>query len=199
MAATPRIFRTRLIAGLIVTGLTAALSAPAFAQGGPRGRGPGFGTQNAVQPLTQEEAADLAQMREEEKLARDVYQYLFTQWGAVVFDNIARSEQRHFDAIGWLIERHGVTDPALNSPASVFTNPTLATLYSDLTAKGAVSLKDALEVGVAIEELDIADLQKALGETTKTDIKQVYANLLEGSFSHLEAFTSHLQVLAAAQ
>jgi hypothetical protein len=117
----------------------------------------------------------------------------------VVFDNIARSEQRHFDAIGRLIERHGVTDPALTNPAGVFMDPTLANLYSQLTAKGAMSLKDALEVGVAIEELDIKDLQEALTLTTRTDIKRVYANLLRGSLNHLDAFTGYLQVLTAAQ
>lgn len=199
MTAIPRTSRTRLVAGLIVTGLAAALCAPAWAQGGPRGYGQGRGTTSAVQPLTAEEAAELAHMREEEKLARDVYHYLFTQWNVVAFDNIARSEQRHFDAIGRLIERYGVTDPALNNPAGVFTNETLGELYSQLIAKGTISLTDALEVGVAIEELDIKDLEEALTVATKTDAKRVYANLLQGSLSHLETFEGYLQVLTETQ
>ena len=50
-------------------------------------------------PLTPEEAAGLTLMREEEKLARDVYQYLYEQWGQRVFKNIAGSEQTHMNAV----------------------------------------------------------------------------------------------------
>ena len=149
----------------------------------------------AVEPLTAPEVQSLLLMREEEKLARDVYVNLYQRWKLNVFANIARSEQRHFDAVGVLLARYGVTDPALET-AGTFTNATLQTLYGQLMAKGILSLKDALEVGVAIEEQDIDDLEAAIAATGKTDIKRVYANLLSGSLSHLAAFTSHLQVTA---
>lgn len=151
------------------------------------------------QPPKAEEEADFALMREDEKLARDVHQYLFTQWNVVVFDRIARTEQRHFDAIGRVIERYGVADPALNNPAGVLTNGTPGELYSQLIAKGTTSLKDAPEVGVMIEALDIKDIEEAVNVATNTDIKRVYANLLEGTLSRLEAFAGYLQVLPAAQ
>ena len=38
-------------------------------------------------------------MREEEKLARDVYSELATAWDLGVFWNIAESEQQHMDAV----------------------------------------------------------------------------------------------------
>ncbi|MDP2030099.1 MAG: DUF2202 domain-containing protein [Thiobacillus sp.] len=42
---------------------------------------------------------DLLFMREEEKLARDVYLTLYETWGLAVFSNIASSEQSHMDAL----------------------------------------------------------------------------------------------------
>ncbi|MDD4887687.1 MAG: DUF2202 domain-containing protein, partial [Thiomonas sp.] len=42
--------------------------------------------------LTAEERADLLLMREEEKIARDVYLRLYEQWGIRPFDNIAGAE-----------------------------------------------------------------------------------------------------------
>ena len=190
--------RTVALAGLI---LLAGVSLLAQRGPGPQG-GAGCpwcsrdasGTA-AVQPLTAPELQSLLLMREEEKLARDVYVNLYKKWKLNVFANIARSEQRHFDAVGVLITRYGVTDPALET-AGTFTNAALQTLYDQLMAKGILSLKDALEVGVAIEEQDIDDLEAAIAAVDKTDIKRVYANLLSGSLNHLAAFNSHLQVTA---
>ena len=140
--------------------------------------------------LTSEEEAGLLFMREEEKLARDVYLVLLDQWGLRVFENIAESEQRHMDAILYLLGKYGLDDPALGP--GLFLNPDLQDLYDVLVAKGETSLVDAIEVGVLIEETDIEDIEALIGETDKDDIIQVYTNLLDGSNSHLEAFTSYL-------
>ncbi len=149
-----------------------------------------------LEPLTPDEEKALVFMREEEKLARDVYQALSAKWNLRIFSNIAKSEQRHFDSIGVLLERYGVKDPAASAPAGVYSDPKLTALYAELMAKGSLSLKDALEVGVLIEKADIADLENALKATSKLDVKNVYANLLAASISHQEAFESVLQVAA---
>ena len=70
-------------------------------------------------------------MREEEKLAHDVYVTLYAQWDLPIFQNISRSEQTHTDAVKTLIDRYGLTDPA-SSKVGVFTNPDLQALYNDL-------------------------------------------------------------------
>jgi hypothetical protein len=180
---------TRLIA------LAALTLATAFAQNGPGPRGP----QNnpvAVQPATPEEIKSLTYMREEEKLARDVYRFLFERWNVAAFDRIAASEQQHFASIGTLLTRYNIPDPAATDTPGVFADPQLTTLYADMTAKGAISLKDAIEVGVIIEKQDIADLTTA-NQTTKLDIKRVFTNLMQASFSHLEAFEANLEMVCA--
>jgi hypothetical protein len=142
--------------------------------------------------LSTEESAALLFMREEEKLARDVYNILFGIWGQPTFQNIAASEQAHMDEVKLLLDRYGLTDPALE-PGS-FTDPSLAALYDQLVAQGSTSLADALKVGAAIEEIDILDLQNRLAQTDNADIQQVFNNLMSGSYNHLNAFASVLSM-----
>lgn len=140
-----------------------------------------------------EEAADLQFMREEEKLAHDVYVTLYEQWGLRVFNNISRSEQQHTDAVAYLLDRYDITDPAAGNALGEFTDEKLQALYDQLVAQGSKSVADALKVGAAIEEIDILDLQKRLAETDNAAIDQVYENLLAGSENHLRAFVSNLK------
>ncbi len=143
-----------------------------------------------VGELTTEEAAGILWMREEEKLARDVYLALYDLWGTRIFSNIASSEEKHMQAMATLIERYGLTDPVGDNPVGVFTDPTLQELYDDLIARGSDSLTAALEVGAFIEELDVNDLRDRATDTA--DIDLVYANLEKGSRNHLRAFTRNL-------
>ena len=140
--------------------------------------------------LTSAEEAGLLFMREEEKLARDVYLMLFDKWGLRVFANIAQSEQRHMDAVLYLLGKYGLDDPARDP--GLFQDSDLQDLYDELIAKGETSLVDAIEVGVLIELTDIEDIETLIKQTKKKDIIQVYTNLLNGSYNHLEAFESHL-------
>ncbi|AIF70096.1 hypothetical protein PAP_08575 [Palaeococcus pacificus DY20341] len=141
--------------------------------------------------LSQEEIDGLLYMREEEKLARDVYLTLYEMYGLPVFQNIAQSEQTHTDAILSLIEKYNLTDPAVDE-VGVFTNPELQELYDQLIVQGSQSLEDALKVGALIEEVDIKDLEEWIAKTDNADIIQVYESLISGSESHLRAFTRTL-------
>ncbi len=159
--------------------------------GNANGDGTGTGiTTIPASDLNAEEAASLLYMREEEKLARDVYNTLYTVWGQPTFQNIASSEQAHMDEIKQLLDRYGLTDPAL-APGQ-FTDASLQALYDKLVAQGSISLADALKVGAAIEEIDILDLQTRLAQTDNADIQMVYNNLMNGSYNHLKAFTGAL-------
>ena len=142
--------------------------------------------------LSDGEKKDLLFMREEEKLARDVYLTLYKIWGAQIFANIARSEQTHTDAVKMLLEKYGLPDPAAGKDIGEFTNPELQELYNKLVEEGSKSLVDALKVGALIEEKDIIDLKKAINETDNPDIKLVYENLMRGSRNHLRAFVRML-------
>jgi len=142
--------------------------------------------------LTGEEKYWLTYMREEEKLARDVYLVLYDKYGLTIFDNISKSEQTHMDAIKTLLDRYGLPDPAAGKGVGEFNEPALQKLYDELSVQGSTSEVEALRVGVIIEETDIDDLNAAIASTKRKDIKTVYSNLLQGSLNHLKAFVSNL-------
>ncbi len=149
--------------------------------------------QVSTSALSDAEIEGLLYMREEEKLARDVYLTLYDEWGLPIFQNIASSEQTHTDAVETLIDRHDLEDPAEGQEVGAFTNQALQSLYDSLVETGSQSLEEALRVGAAIEEIDILDLEDWLTQTDEPDIQLVYENLLKGSRNHLRAFVSTLE------
>jgi hypothetical protein len=157
--------------------------------------GPGGGGGNRVPALSNAERDRLLLMREEEKMAGDVYRYLADKWKLRVFSNIAESEDRHFESVGRLLDRYKLTDPTIGLGAGVYRSTAITALFQQLIAKGNVSAQDALEVGVMIEKVDIQDLVDGLLETKQADIKRVYTNLLNASIQHLDSFETTLEPL----
>lgn len=137
-------------------------------------------------------AHDLIELRQEEKLARDVYLTLLQRYPLQIFANIAGSEQRHFDRVGMLMERFGLQDPITDDTVGAFPEGRWADLYRELVDRGLTSEVAALEVGLDIEDLDIADLDGMLARTDVDAVVQVYELLRCGSRNHLRAFTRWL-------
>ncbi|WP_438853424.1 DUF2202 domain-containing protein [Agromyces sp. M3QZ16-3] len=132
-------------------------------------------------------AAALTYLIEEEKLAHDVYVVLADLWGAQVFANIVDSETTHQDLVAPLLSARGIDDPR-SSDVGVFTDPDLQALYDELVARGSTSLDEAIQVGIAIEEKDLADLGAAMASEDEADVISVLERLYAGSENHLAAF-----------
>lgn len=176
-----KIVGVSVVVGVLLSAVVgAAYAAPADALGA------------VTSSLTADEIAGLKFMREEEKLAHDVYVTFYQQYGLSIFNNIAGSESTHMAAVKTLLDQYGLADPAAGKAVGVFTNPDLQALYNQLIAQGRQSLSAALKVGAAIEEIDIRDLQTRSASTTHTDIQSVYARLQNASYNHLRAFTRTL-------
>jgi hypothetical protein len=142
--------------------------------------------------LNPAELSSLLFMREEEKLARDVYITLYNKWAANIFTNISASEQTHMESVLLLLTKYNLTDPVGTNPVGVFNNAALQTLYNQLVALGNTSLTDAYKVGATIEDLDIFDLKNALTVIDNKDIRLVYDNLTKGSRNHLRSFYKNI-------
>lgn len=142
--------------------------------------------------LSEGETEGIKLMREEEKLAGDVYAKLYEAHNLRIFDNISASEQTHFEAMGTLIDYFGIEDPA-SSEAGVYNDSNLQALYDSLYSAGGESLVSGLKVGATVEEIDILDLKELIGQTNNEDITLVYKNLLRGSRNHLRAFNRQLE------
>jgi hypothetical protein len=136
-------------------------------------------------------AKQLAFMREEERLAHDVYTEIYKLYpDATAFSRIANAEQRHHDAMGVLLTRYGLADPSASKSVGTYAEPALTELYAKLMTQAKISVTEAYKVGVAIEETDIADLKTSLAGNAPTDVKAVYTNLQAGSDNHLATFTA---------
>ena len=146
-----------------------------------------------VATLSQQEIEDLTFLREEEKLARDVYLFSFDKYGEAIFNNISQSEQQHMDQVLLLLNTYQLSDPA-STERGVFTNQVLQGLYNDLTAQSNISLVEALKVGATIEDLDINDIDDFESRTNKSDILNTYDKLNCGSRNHLRSYVSQLAV-----
>lgn len=154
----------------------------------------GAGAADLQHPST--EAEWLAFMREEEKLARDVYTALADQ--DPIFARIARSEQQHMEVVGRLLDRRGLPDPAEGKAVGEFQSPAIRAQHEALVARGQQSQLAALEVGVEIEELDLRDLAAARAAARSPDLRRVLENLERASRNHLREFHSRLSALGGS-
>ncbi|WP_457745473.1 DUF2202 domain-containing protein [Sulfurimonas sp.] len=140
--------------------------------------------------LTQEVKDTIAFMGNEERLAYDVYQYLYnyhiTNSGTAInqFTNIAtRSETQHIQTVQLLVKKYinALSDftnldatvnldanmsyadlAASEMPAGLYNIAHIQELYDMLTAKGVESKQAALEVGCIVEVVDVDDLEHEL-------------------------------------
>ena len=180
----------------------ALFSSAAYARGGNTGRGRNTTTEtddsttsvtddSTTTVMTEEQKDMLFFIYQEEKVARDVYITLgniYTKENT--FASIQLSEQRHMDAAQELCEKYGVDTSVVDEDqVGSFVLPVLQELYDTCVSEGEKSLLDALKIGELIEITDIDDLEHA-SVGMPEDVVKVYDSLLEGSLSHLDAFTT---------
>ena len=183
---------------LIPLAFSLILAAAPTLSAGPNGRQPVQPIQSVLDELNQDEIDDLTYMREEERLARDVYMELSAYWGdrglpALLFENIAQSEQRHMETLKSAMDRYGLDDPSNPDDVGVYADLSLNELYETLMEQGTASYMEALNVGALIEEVDIADLDEAIALAVHPDLQTIYANLRSGSRNHLRAFVAEIE------
>ena len=95
--------------------------------------------------LSENESAELSFMREEERLARDLYQAFADKYdGARPFSMIVKAEQKHHDAVGTLMTRYDVADSSAGLPAGDYAFDALDELYQTWYAQGSASIESAI-------------------------------------------------------
>ena len=164
--------------------------------------------------LSQELTNTLSYMGNEERLAYDVYNELYRQYGTKQFTNIAtKSEYKHITAVQQLVQKYKMNDdinftnvdlPALgymNTPiedmqAGTYDIAKIQKLYDDLIAIGSTSEIDALKVGCMVEVVDITDLDAYIilaEQSNASDVIDVFNFLRDGSYTHYWSFDEGLK------
>jgi len=143
-------------------------------------------------PIDDSETDILLAMKEEEKLARDVYTALYKKWKVPIFNNISSAENNHMNAVNYLLKKYGASD-TLISAEGIFQEAETQALYAELVEKGSVSITEAFLVGALIEDMDIYDLQESISKVSNENIIMVFKNLMRGSGNHMRAFNRQLK------
>jgi len=173
--------------------------------------------------LTQEVKDTIAYMGNEERLAYDVYQYLYNYHlnnGVAInqLTNIStRSETKHIQTVELLVKKYITSlddfsnlDATRNldadmsysdlsadeMPAGKYNIQHIQDLYDELTAKGVESKEAALEAGCIVEVVDVEDLDDEIAlarESNATDIVTAFEFLREGSYKHYWSFDKGLK------
>ncbi|MBN1334196.1 MAG: DUF2202 domain-containing protein [Synergistales bacterium] len=145
-----------------------------------------------MEELSEEEISGIILIREEEKLARDVYMFLEETWGLKIFSNISRSEQTHMEEVSRLIEKYSLHDPVKDDTPGIFSSNEIREIYQELIERGKTSELEALKIGATVEELDIADIENILSKADNQDLRIVFLNLVKGSRNHLRSFSRQI-------
>ena len=126
-------------------------------------------------PLTEAEVESLQAAIMEEYMAYNTYAEIIDAYGEVIpFNRIVNAEQKHTEALIRLANYYSVEVPENTGQTFDLSFTTLA---------------EACQVGVEIETLDGADLQKLISETENPNLIRVYTNLMNASLNkHLVAF-----------
>ena len=166
------------------------------------------------------EETHLVFMREEEKLARDVYRFLVAEYPEVIaFQNIDDAEQQHTTKVRETLEKYGIPDPNpytddVDSEGEFLGEDYglyFTEKYEMLTARGLENELEALRVGAFIEELDMLDIVKCpkviqelydievddcgLDYTDNSNLQNVLGALLEGSENHLRSYVGNIEAV----
>lgn len=143
--------------------------------------------------------ATLAVLREQKKLARDVYDSLYDKWELRIFEEIGGAEKAHMEAVKPLLDQFAVEDPVAitGDEPGRFAHRPFQRLYDSLLVSGTASLVGALRTGAFVEEMDIVDLQRAIKYTGAEDLRAVYKYLLMAAQRHLLTFTRYLKKAGA--
>lgn len=199
-----------MVDGLIGLALITATTT-AFANGGAT-----LSSTTDTATLDVNEQTHLIFMREEEKLARDVYLTLGTMYpDSAIFGKIDDSEQTHTNAVRLMIEKYGLEDPNSNDNIGIYTGEDYDWYFTEkfklLVERASISELEALYVGAFIEELDMMDINQcpevivetdngiddetACGKiyTDNEDVYNLYESLLDGSDSHLEGYVKNIE------
>lgn len=139
--------------------------------------------------LSTDQKNHLINLHNEERLAHDVYVYLYNKRWIKKFWNILQSEMQHYTLVEDILNTYKIPYDK-DTTAWVYSTAWYSELYNTLIQKWSLSSSDAIAVWTQIETMDIADIQKLYPEFQPySDITTMLQRLEQWSRNHLAAFS----------
>jgi len=146
-----------------------------------------------AEPLGADEQRDLQRIREQRKLARDLYWDLAKHWGSLVLVRLGAAEQAHLNALDTLLDHYDLSDPVAGPAVGESGDPKFHALHAQIVEVGHRSEMAASQAGLLVEEMSLSDLAAARARTRRPEIAAVYDDLLRDSRNHLRALFRQMQ------
>jgi len=143
--------------------------------------------------LTADEIEFIYAIREDEKVARDLYFSFFGTFGLKPFENIGKAEDNHIKATEKLFDYYEIDYPALSENGK-FENAIRQKLFDSLLLKGTPEL-EAFKVMAMLEESNIVEYGEVLKTIANPNIKIVIENLARASANHFKAAIRQITAL----
>jgi hypothetical protein len=143
--------------------------------------------------LTADEIEFIFAVREDEKVARDMYFSFFGKFGLKPFENIGKAEDNHIKATEKLFDYYEIDYPTLSENGK-FEDAIRQKLYDSLLLKGTPEL-EAFKVMALLEESNIVEYGEVLKTIVNPNIKIVIENLAMASANHFKAAIRQITAL----
>jgi hypothetical protein len=143
--------------------------------------------------LTADEIEFIFAVREDEKIARDLYISFFGKFGLKPFENIGKAEDNHIKATEKLFDYYEIDYPALSGNGK-FENAIRQKLFDSLLLKVNTEL-DAFKVMAVLEESNIVEYGAVIKTVVNPNIKMVIENLAKASANHFKAAIRQITAL----
>ena len=146
----------------------------------------------ATNPLTEDEVEFLYALREDEKLAADLYYTFGLEYPeARQFIKWYTAEETHIAAIEAVLEYYEIEFPAIGE-IGVFADADRQAYYNELVSNG-ITLLDAYMVAAALEEENIVIYTEVMENSSNNNIILLLENLIESSWNHLKMLVNHIE------
>lgn len=136
---------------------------------------------------------DISRTFEGERMAHDLYSQLHEAWGQPRFERFADAGQRHLDALTAQMDRLGIMRAAVMPEPGVYADPEVQALYDAWLDRGSSSEREALAVGIELEERAIAELEGIIARTEDAELAGAFGYLLDGARSHRDSLRNGLE------
>lgn len=144
--------------------------------------------------LTGQELQGLLYMAEKQKLHRDVYMAMDERTAIPLFNELYLGDAKNFDLISATIEAYGQENPVLNRGVGDFRRAEVQALYDEFINTVNNDLIEMLTFAVRMEEGTLEDIRNFMEQVDgNPDIRQLYTELLTGSYAQLDALDAEMK------
>jgi hypothetical protein len=138
----------------------------------------------------------LISLLETQKMHRDVYAWINTQFPSAVFTGLAVRDGNYMERLSQLVDKYGISNPILDRLPGEFENVGIQNRYNEFVRLTIGDLEAMIEnARVMEEEMVCAVQQEQLNLSGNDDIRQLYGNLIEESKTQIQALSHETEGL----